>query len=140
MDRTNDLNDAGMPADALDRALGRALGGPPLPADFRLRLRARLESSAQADVALRRRLLEQERRDQLAGLRADSIRMTWQTLGSLVGAAFVAGVSLALAWPWLRAFTGDIRESTIALCIAAISVVVAAIVWIRRFGAPRWLD
>jgi hypothetical protein len=134
------MNGAGSPEDALDRALGRALGGPRLPADFRLRLRARLESRTEADVALRRRLLEHERRERLAGLRADSVRVTWQTLGTSIGVAFVAGVGFALAWPWLHAITADMSGSALVLCSAAIPVVIAAIVWIRRFGAPRWLD
>jgi hypothetical protein len=93
---------------ALDAALAAALIPPALPADFDRRLAAALQGDPAPEGEwgrAARAALERERRERLAELESDYVRLRWRTLGTLIGVAFAAGAALTLAMPWLqRAF------------------------------------
>ena len=133
------MSASNVPDDRLDQALARTLPVPTLPAGFRVRLSAALARSAEVDLTTRRLMLERERREQLAGLQTDSVRLRWQTLAYLIGGAFAAGAMVAIGVPWLReAFGADAIMAVPAIGAAAGLIIGAASYW-RRFGAPRWL-
>jgi hypothetical protein len=133
------MSTASMPDDRLDQALARILPVPTLPAGFRLRFSAALARSAEVDLATRRLMLERERREQLAGLQTDSVRLRWQTLAYLIGGAFAAGATVAIGVPWLREAFGADAIMAVPMIGAAAGLIIGAASYWRRFGAPRWL-
>jgi hypothetical protein len=92
---------------ALDAALTRALPPPALPSQFRARLQSALAREADASLLGARSRLEREQRERLDELEAGYLRLRRRTLGNSVGGAFVAGVAVALALPWLRESFGE---------------------------------
>jgi len=121
---------------ALDSALQRTLVPPALPADFRQRLAAAIARVPADELALRRRALEQERVEQLAQLRRDSVRLRLNTLGALIGGAFVAGVGTTLAWPWINAAFAPHGALALALLGAATGLAIGLAGWLRT-GSMR---
>jgi hypothetical protein len=119
----------------LDQALQQALVGPELPAHFRNRLMAAITRSASEDAVVRRQLIERERLDQLAELQRDSVRLRLQTLGYLIGGAFVAGVGTSLAWPWINATFAPHGDIALAAIGAGLGLTIGVSSWRRRMGA-----
>jgi hypothetical protein len=126
-------------AGALDQALARSLRAPALPADFRLRLQAAVARSATTDPALRRATLEQEHRAQLARMRDGYVQLRQRTLGTLIGAAFAAGLLITFALPWITAHFG--RNGVFALPAIGVAVGLALSLraWWRSSSLARWL-
>jgi hypothetical protein len=125
--------------DALDRALARALKAPAVPAGFRTRLRAALTRVSEVDLAARRSMLEREQRELQQLLHGDSVRLRWWTLGSLVGGAFVAGISIAIGMPWIRATFGARSDLVMLVGWVSLSLLMGAATWVRRNGMPQWI-
>ncbi len=119
-------------ATALDDALARALAGPELPANFRVRLQAALARTAALDPAAMRRAVEAEHHRQLASLRADFIRIRRRTLGSLIGVAFCAGAAIAVAMPWIIGGFGAAAAIVAPTLGAAVGVAIGVGAWLRR--------
>jgi hypothetical protein len=126
------LHDAG-----LDQALQQALAAPELPADFRRRLMAAIARSASEDTALRRRMIERERLDQLTELQRDSVRLRVKTLGYLIGGAFVAGVGTTLAWPWINATFAPHGGIALAVIGAGLGLAIGLSSWIQHTGTAN---
>lgn len=126
-------------AGALDQALARSLQVPALPAGFRLRLQAAVARSATTDPAQRRAALEQEHRAQLARMRDGYVQLRRRTLGTLIGAAFAAGLLITLALPWITAHFG--RNGVFALPAIGVAVGLALSLraWWQSSSLARWL-
>lgn len=134
----NDVNDARPEEAGLDRALARALAPPALPAGFRQRLAAALARESDDALVRRRVAAERERREQLAALARDSVLLRLQTLGAIVGGAFVAGAATALALPWIREAFAPHERLALVLIGAGIAVAAGIAVWNSRVGEPNW--
>ena len=132
----NDMTDPAATQAALDRALAHALAPPALPPDFRQRLTAAIARLPADDLAERRRRLQRERDEQLAQLHRDSVRLRLNTLGALIGGAFVAGVGTTLAWPWVNATFAPHGALALALLGVATGVAIGLSSWLRRANAP----
>jgi hypothetical protein len=132
----NDMNEPDALQVALDGALRRALLPPALPADFTQRLSAALARLPADERAQQRRALEQERAEQLAQLQRDSVRLRLNTLGALIGGAFVAGVGTALAWPWINATFAPHGSLALGLIGAGVGLAIGLSGWLRT-GAVR---
>lgn len=105
---------------------------PPQPTDaFRSNVRAAAARAGQMDLSQLRVELENERREQLAGLEADYIRLRRRTLGTMIGAAFAAGAAVTLALPWLQSRFGSDTPLVLASTGAAIGLAIAFGSWLR---------
>ena len=132
----DDMNDPHALQSALDGALRRALAPPALPSGFRQRLTAAIARLPADERAQLRRALEQERAEQLAQQRRDSVRLGLNTLGALLGGAFVAGVGTTLAWPWINATFAPHGPLALGLIGAGIGLSIGLSSWLRS-GAAR---
>lgn len=131
-----DMNEPDALQAALDGALRRTLVPPALPADFEQRLSAAIARLPADERARQRRALEQEREEQLAQLRRDSVRLRLNTLGALIGGAFVAGVGTALLWPWINATFAPHGSLALATIGAGVGLAIGLSGWLRS-GAAR---
>lgn len=129
-------DDAKLSGDAaLDQALGRALAPPGLPAGFRQRLRAEIARRPLADDLARRRLdAEREHGATLAALERDAVRLKLATLGTLIGGAFVAGVAVTLALPYVRELSGPYETAALATTGVVIAAWAGFAAWSSRVG------
>ncbi len=134
MARHHDMNDPLATQAALERALRRALVPPALPPDFHRRLAAAIARLPADEFAQRRQAIEQERAEQLAQLRRDSVRLRLNTLGALIGGAFVAGVGTTLAWPWIDAGFAPHGRLALAVIGAAAGIAIGLSSWLRPAG------
>ncbi len=116
----------------LDRALSRVLQPPAIPQGFRERLQATVSRSGESDLRSLRERLEGERRRQLEELEADYVRVRRGTLGTLIGAAFVAGAAATIAMPWLRAHLGDHTPFAVAWGAVALGLGMTFLEPLRR--------
>jgi hypothetical protein len=89
-----------------------------------------------------RRSLPPEYERQVADLRSGYVRLQWRTLGSLLGVAFVCGIGLTLAMPWIRTQLGDWAPLLVAGGGALVGIALGARSWLRpglRGPALQWL-
>jgi len=126
------------PGDALDRALCVALHAPALPAGFDARLHAAFAAEAAGDLARLRSRLEEEHTRELAALRSGYVRLRRDTLAMVLAVAFTAGVVVTWALPWLHEQQGIDLSLLYPPLAVAIGMAAGAIVWVQRFGWPRW--
>ncbi len=124
---------------ALDRALERHLVAPALPAGFRQQLQAAIIRSAQRDPAALAAALEREHQAQLAALQSDYVRLRQRTLGTLIGAAFAAGLLINFALPWISAHYGSNGVFALPAIGVAVGLGLSARVWWRRSSLARLL-
>ena len=127
---------------ALDAALGQAFEAPRVTNEFRERVRAALTRAAVTDIAELRARLETERRETLAKLEADYIRLKRRTLGAMVGGAFGAGAAAAIALPWMAKLVGPAAPLAVASIGAAVGIGIAVSSWLasrERFGSQSTL-
>jgi hypothetical protein len=124
---------------ALDRALQRQLVAPALPAGFRQRLQAEMFRSAGQNQATLSAALEREHEAQLAQLRNDYVRLRQRTLGTLIGAAFAAGLLINFALPWISAHFGQNGVFALPAIGVAVGLGLSARVWWRRSDLARLL-
>jgi hypothetical protein len=124
---------------ALDRALERHLLAPALPAGFRQQLQAAIIRSAQRDPAVLAAALEREHAAQLAQLQSDYVRLRQRTLGTLIGAAFAAGLLINFALPWISAHFGSNGVIALPAMGVAVGLALSARVWWRRSSLARLL-
>ena len=124
---------------ALDRALKRNLPAPVLPAGFRQRLQAAMIRSAEQSPAMLAAALEREHEAQLAQLQSDYVRLRQRTLGTLIGAAFAAGLLINFALPWIRAHYGPNGVFALPAIGVAVGLALSARVWWRRSSLARLL-
>ena len=124
---------------ALDRALQRQLVAPALPAGFRQRLQAAMSGSAEQNQATLSAALEREHAARLAELRNDYVRLRQRTLGTLIGAAFAAGLLINFALPWISAHFGHNGVFALPAIGVAVGLGLSARVWWRRSGLARLL-
>jgi hypothetical protein len=122
---------------ALDAALLRALPVPAVPAQFRSRLQAALVRAADAPAP--RVALESEYRRQMSAMRDGYVSLQRRTLGTLIGAAFVTGITLAMVMPWLRGSYGDMALWAVPMIGAVVGVAIGARSWAQRTAAARLL-
>jgi hypothetical protein len=123
---------------ALDTALQRALPAPALPANFRARLQAALVRAGDAEP-MPRVALEADYRRQMSAMHAGYVRLQRRTLGTLIGVAFVTGIGLTLAIPWLRASYGDVVLLIVPGAGAVAGVIIGARSWLQRSVGARLL-
>jgi len=126
-------------ASALDDALARALTAPRLPTGFRQQLRAAMARDAGPDRAQLRADAEREHAAQLADLRDGFVRLRQRTLGTLIGAAFAAGLLLNLVLPWIEAHYGANGVLALPAIGAAIGIGLSLRAWWQRSGLARLL-
>ena len=119
---------------ALDAALGQALEAPRVTNEFRARVRAALARAAETDLAELRARLETERRETLAKLEADYVRLKRRTLGTMVGGAFAAGAAAAIALPWMAKLVGPAAPLAVASIGAAAGIGIAVSSWLASRG------
>ena len=121
-------------AQALDRALARALDPPALPPGFQLRLQAALarESAGAGGRAAGRTHAQREQRERMAELDADYLRLRRRTLGTLIGGAFAAGAAVAAVFPWLQASFGVNAIYVLASAGALLGIGIGTASWIGR--------
>ncbi|HMI36426.1 MAG TPA: hypothetical protein VK505_02270 [Steroidobacteraceae bacterium] len=124
---------------ALDRALERHLVAPALPAGFRQQLQAAIIRSAQRDPAVLAAALEREHAAQLAQLQSDYVRLRQRTLGTLIGAAFAAGLLINFALPWISTHFGSNGVVALPAIGVAVGLALSARVWWRRSSLARLL-
>lgn len=117
---------------ALDAALARALVAPELPAGFRQQLRAAAARSGGADRAQLRAAAEREHAVQLADMRSGFVRLRQRTLGTLVGAAFAAGLLLNFALPWIKTHYGETGVFALPAIGAAVGLALSLRAWWQR--------
>jgi hypothetical protein len=141
----NDPRDAGKgPMDPawLDGVLQRSLPPPQLSAGFRARLTAAVQRAGESQALPSRQALAVEYERQVADLRSGYVRLQWRTLGTLLGVAFVCGIGLTLAMPWLRTQLGDWAPLAVAGGGALAGIAIGARSWLRpglRGPVPQWL-
>ena len=126
----------------LDQALRRALPPPSLSPDFRARLLAAVQRAGEPETLPSRQLLAAEYERQIAALRSGYVRLQWRTLGTLLGVAFVCGIGLTLAAPWIRAQFGDWGLLGMAGGGALAGIALGARSWLRpgsHWPGSRWL-
>jgi len=124
---------------ALDRALQRNLVAPALPAGFHQRLQAAMSRSAEQNQATLSAALEREHEAQLAVLRNDYVRLRQRTLGTLIGAAFAAGLLINFALPWISAHYGSNGVFALPAIGVAVGLALSARVWWQRSALARLL-
>jgi len=124
---------------ALDRALERHLVAPALPAGFRQQLQAAIIRSRVQDPAAMAAALEREHQAQLAALQSQYVRLRQRTLGTLIGAAFAAGLLINFALPWIRAHYGPNGVFALPAIGVAVGLALSARVWWRRSSLARLL-
>ncbi|MGH8254006.1 MAG: hypothetical protein ACRES2_08185 [Steroidobacteraceae bacterium] len=117
---------------ALDAALARVLVAPELPAAFRAQLRAAAARSTGADVEQLRAAAEREHAAQLADLHGGYVRLRQRTLGTLIGAAFAAGLLINFALPWIKANYGSTGVYALPAIGAAIGLALSLRAWWQR--------
>ena len=125
---------------ALDQALRRSLRAPTLPSGFHARLNAAIARNATVDIAAERLELERQHQLQLTELRQGYVRLQLSTLGTWIGAAFMCGVAVTLAMPWLQATFGDYTTLAIPVAAGVFAVAIGANTLTQRLGMPRWLS
>lgn len=123
---------------ALDTALQRALPAPALPAHFRTRLQAALVRAGDSEP-IPRAAIEAEYRRQVSAMHEGYVRLQRRTLGTIIGVAFVTGIGLTLAMPWLRANYGDAVLLIVPAAGAVAGIVIGARSWLQRTAAARLL-
>jgi len=124
---------------ALDEALSRTLSGPQVPQTFRARLNAALSRTTETDLLSLRERMERERRQQLEDLEAHYVRVRRGTLGTLIGVAFAAGATTAIAMPWLRANLGAYTPVAITWGAVALGLGIVFFEPLRTL-VRRWSD
>jgi plasmid stabilization system protein ParE len=124
---------------ALDDALARSLVAPALPGTFRRQLEAAIERSASADHALLRATIEREDAQRLAELHRGYVRLRRRTLGTLIGAAFAAGLLVTLALPLLTARFGQDSVFVLPAAGVTIGLVLSLRAWWQRSSLARLL-
>ena len=124
---------------ALDRALTRQLVAPALPAGFRQQLQAAIIRSPVQDSAGMAAALEREHQAQLAELQSQYVRLRQRTLGTLIGAAFAAGLLINFALPWISAHYGPNGVFALPAIGVAVGLALSARVWWRRSSLARLL-
>jgi len=119
---------------ALDAALARALVAPKLPAGFREQLRAAAARAGETGATRAQRLAaaEREHAAQLAGLHSGYVRLRQRTLGTLIGAAFAAGLLINLALPWIKAHYGNTGVYALPAIGVAIGLGLSLRAWWQR--------
>ena len=83
--------------------------------------------------------LEREHAAQLAALQSDYVRLRRRTLGTLIGAAFAAGLLINLALPWISAHYGPNGVFALPAIGVAVGLALSARVWWRRSSLARLL-
>ena len=127
--------ESGAPFDrALDAALSRALEPPAVTDAFRERVRAALDRSTELDIVALRAQLEAERRQTLAQLDADYIRLRRRTLGAMVGGAFAAGAAAAIALPWMARLVGPDDPLAVSAIGSTIGLGIGLSSWLTLRG------
>jgi hypothetical protein len=124
---------------ALDRALQRNLVAPALPAGFRQQLQAAIIRSSERGQPMTAAALEREHEARLAELRSDYVRLRQRTLGTLIGAAFAAGLLINFALPWISAHFGSNGVFALPAVGVAVGLALSARVWWRRSSLARLL-
>lgn len=124
---------------ALDGALARAFVAPKLPPAFREQLRAAIARGASADVRNLRAAAEREHAAQLAELHTGYVRLRQRTLGTLVGAAFAAGLLINFALPWIKAHYGSTGVYALPAIGVAIGLGLSLRAWWQRSSLPSLL-
>ena len=125
---------------ALDAALSRVLEPPAVTDSFRERVRAALARAADTDLADLRAQLEAERREALAQLDANYIRVRRRTLGAMIGGAFAAGASAAIALPWMTRLIGPDAPMAVAAVGAAVGIGIGVFSWSNSESRHRgWI-
>lgn len=103
-------------------------------------MRAGLARATETDLAGLRARLEAERRETLASLEADYIRLKRRTLGAMVGGAFAAGAAAAIGLPWMTRLVGPAAPLAIASIGAAVGIGIAVSSWLSsRRESPHEL-
>ena len=123
---------------ALDSALKRALPAPAVSAHFRARLQAALVRAGDTEP-MPRVAMEAEYRRQMSAMHEGYVRLQRRTLGTLIGVAFITGIGLTLAMPWLRANYGEMVLLVVPMAGALAGVVIGARSWLQRTAAARLL-
>ena len=108
-----------------------------LSAGFRRALKAAIARSGQDHHALLRAQLEREHRELLADLHQGYVRISRRALGTLVAAAFTAGLAAVLAMPWLSKHFGSDAWLVLAGIGAAVALVCGALSWWPRSALAR---
>jgi hypothetical protein len=124
---------------ALDAALARALVAPELPATFREQLRAAVARSTPADLPRLRAAAEREHAARLADLHRGYVRLRQRTLGTLIGAAFAAGLLVNFALPWINAHYGSTGVYALPAIGVAIGLALSLRAWWQRSSLARLL-
>jgi hypothetical protein len=124
---------------ALDAALARALVAPELPAAFRAQLRAAVARSTPADLSRLRAVAEREHAAQLADLHNGYVRLRQRTLGTLIGAAFAAGLLINFALPWIMANYGSTGVQLLPAIGVAIGLGLSLRAWWQRSSLAKLL-
>jgi hypothetical protein len=115
---------------ALDRALSRVLEPPAMTDAFRERVRAALARAGATDLADLHARLEIDRRERLAQLDEDYIRLRRRTLGTMIGGAFAAGAAAAIALPWMTRVLGPDAPLALAAVGAAVGIGIGVSFWL----------
>lgn len=124
---------------ALDLALARSLAAPAVPADFRLQLQAAIARSAGTDHAVLRAAIEREHEAQLAEMHRGYVRLRQRTLGTLIGAAFAAGLLITFALPWITTQFGSNGVFALPAVGAAVGLGLSLRAWWQRSSLARLL-
>ena len=125
-----------------EEALRRSLAPPLPPPGFHARLAAAVQRAGDSRARPSRQALAAEYERQVADLRSGYVRLQWRTLGTLLGVAFVCGIGLTLAMPWIRAQLGDWAPLAVAGGGALAGIALGAHSWLRpelRWPVVRWL-
>ncbi len=115
----------------LDEALRRSLPPPRLSAGFHARFATAVQRADAPRVLPSRQALAADYERQVADLHQGYVRLQWRTLGTLLGVAFVCGVGLTLAMPWIRGQLGDWGPLAVAGGGALAGVALGARSWLR---------
>ena len=116
----------------LDSELERVLTAPEVSEGLHRRLHAALARAADTDIALLRARIESERREKLAELDANYIRIKRQTLGTMIGGAFAAGAAVTVVMPWLQSHFGAVAPLILAFAGAAVGLAIGLSSWRAR--------
>jgi hypothetical protein len=120
---------------ALDAALAANLVPPQLPLHFRSRLLSSVRAAALEDQAAVRRALAGEAQRKLNELRTEYVEVRRRTLAAYVGLAFVAGVMMAIALPWILQTFGSLGMYVVPMA-AGVAGIAVGLTWLRHAG---WL-
>jgi hypothetical protein len=132
---THDEGDHDMNPEWLGQALRQALPPPSISPGFRARLLAAVQRAGESRSMPSRQAMAAEYERQVAEMRGGYVRLQWRTLGTLLGAAFVCGIGLTLAAPWIRAQFGDWGLLGMAGGGALAGIALGARSWLRPSGA-----